>query len=68
MDLGQLLLSIVDVDGSGWTVEKTLNCWGQEISIDGNQLCIRKSKHCGGQWRTCFNTQLARILGQIVKS
>ncbi|XP_048605708.1 uncharacterized protein LOC106424118 [Brassica napus] len=63
-----LLLSIVDVDGSGWTVEETLNCWGQEISIDGNQLCIRKSKHCGGQWRTCFNTQLARILGQIVKS
>ncbi|XP_048596178.1 uncharacterized protein LOC125594561 [Brassica napus] len=68
MDLGQPLLSIVDVDGSGSTVEETFNCWGQEISIDRNQLCIRKLKHRGGQWRTCFNTQLARILGQIARS
>ncbi|KAG2288128.1 hypothetical protein Bca52824_047732 [Brassica carinata] len=29
------LARLVDVDGSGGTVEETFNCWGQEISIDG---------------------------------
>ncbi|KAF3487488.1 hypothetical protein F2Q69_00054719 [Brassica cretica] len=42
MDLGQPRLRLVDVDGSGGTVEETFNCWGQEILIDGNQLCIRR--------------------------
>jgi len=37
MDLGQPLLTLVDVDGFGWTVVGTFNLWGPEISLDVNQ-------------------------------
>ena len=36
------LLTLVDVDRFGWTVVRTYNFLGQEISLDGNQPCIRK--------------------------
>nr|VDC70969.1 unnamed protein product [Brassica rapa] len=42
MTLGRLLLTLVDVDGCGWTVVGTFNFWGQEISLNRNQPCIRK--------------------------
>ena len=31
MDLGQLLLILVDVDGLGWAVVGTFNLWGKEL-------------------------------------
>ncbi|XP_048622886.1 uncharacterized protein LOC106383217 [Brassica napus] len=42
MDLGQLQIALVDVDGSGWIAGRTHNLWEHGISFDVNQLCIRR--------------------------
>ncbi|CAG7875233.1 unnamed protein product [Brassica rapa] len=42
MDLGHLLLTLVEADGHGWIVLGTLNLWGQEISPDANHPCTQK--------------------------
>lgn len=43
----------------------TFNLWRQEISLDANQPCIRKYKHCGGQWRTCFNINMPELWDKL---
>ncbi|KAF2574382.1 hypothetical protein F2Q70_00004260 [Brassica cretica] len=57
MDLGQPLLALVEVDESGWTVEGTFNLWGQEISLDMYQPCIR---------RPTFAKELERIATLLI--
>ena len=41
VDLGRLLLTLVDVDGFRWTVGRTYSLWRPEIQLDANQLCIQ---------------------------
>ena len=42
MDLGQLLIDLVDVDEFRWIVGRTYNLWEYGTSLDVNQRCIRR--------------------------
>ncbi|CAG7898688.1 unnamed protein product [Brassica rapa] len=42
MDLGHLMLTLVDADGRGWMGLGMHSLWGQGISFGVNQPCTRK--------------------------
>ncbi|CAG7906092.1 unnamed protein product [Brassica rapa] len=68
MDLGHLLLTLVEADGHGWIVLGTLNLWEQGTFPDANQPYTQKQQHCGGRWRICYNIRPVRAFGQTVRN